>query len=179
MAVASADLEIALTKEVISYPENTRTAVERFCSVTRNSSIPRVNALRTAKVHAPPRLYLAALKFGLVLALELDMDRSPKRAHPPTRRATPSCFWQLDLAPLWPFHSAPPTSYESFCSNLQMSEQRDSGLSREGAPREGRHLSPFLGTINVEARPPIPTKLSSSAVPPAFFESETTPFRSR
>jgi len=55
----------------------------------------------------------------------------------------------------------PTTSYESFCSNLQMSEQRDSGLSREGAPREGRRLSPFLGTINVEARPAIPTKLSS------------------
>jgi hypothetical protein len=57
------------------YQENTVTAVERFCPVTRNSSIPRVNALRTAKVRAPPRVYVAALKFGLVLALELDMDR--------------------------------------------------------------------------------------------------------
>jgi hypothetical protein len=37
---------------------------------------PRVNALRTAKVRAPPREYVAALKFGLVLAPELDMDRS-------------------------------------------------------------------------------------------------------
>jgi hypothetical protein len=35
-----------------------------------------VNALRTAKVRAPPRVYVAALKFGLVLALEVDMDKS-------------------------------------------------------------------------------------------------------
>jgi len=57
-----------LRRKLISYPENTRTAVERFCSVTRNSSIPRVNAVRSAKVRALPRLYVAALKFGLVLA---------------------------------------------------------------------------------------------------------------
>ena len=50
-----------LRRKLISYPENTRTAVERFCSVTRNSSIPRVNAVRSAKVRAPPRLYVGTV----------------------------------------------------------------------------------------------------------------------
>jgi methylthioribose-1-phosphate isomerase len=53
-------------------PESSAIALHQ----TRNSSIPRVNALRTAKVRAPPGVYVAALKFGLVLALELDMNRS-------------------------------------------------------------------------------------------------------